>query len=92
MTKAFKAEDGSHSTVALIDGYSIGDRLLEGCMFECHIVNDEIVVNVSPPFAKYFSGLNTKKWLTAITESVNDPNFDSFISLDKKQDVWLTEI
>lgn len=66
--------------VAFFDGYSVGDTLLEGCMFECTINGDLIEVKVTDSCAKYFEGLNTKKWLKEVSLAVNDPDCDSFLA------------
>lgn len=56
----------------LIDGYDVGDRLLEGVMFEVKFQNDEnglpeiISVNVVEESKNYFEQLNQNKWLSAI--------------------------
>lgn len=55
--------------MALLDGYSVGDRLLEGVMFECRKNDDGTFdVKVSPECAPYFSNLNEAKWLAAMKE------------------------
>jgi len=51
----------------LIDGYSFGDRLLEGVMFEIKFNNnDEVIsVEVQESAKGYFENLNQEKWLNA---------------------------
>lgn len=49
---------------AVFDGYSFGDRLLEGVMFKAWIdENDEIQVEPVPGNEGYLSDLNMGKWL-----------------------------
>lgn len=80
----FFKDDGENDptpiTEAFVDGYSVGDTLLEGVIFRCTIVGDKIAVKVTDDCAKYFSGLNETKWLKAVSEEVNDPDFDSFLA------------
>lgn len=50
----------------LVDGYSFGDRLLEGVMFEVEFNKSTgkiINVVVEKSHAAYFSSLNSKKWI-----------------------------
>jgi len=49
---------------AKFDGYSFGDRLLEGVMFIATIAEDgTLSVEITPEHAGYFSGLNQELWL-----------------------------
>lgn len=77
--------------VAYIDGYSVGDTLLEGCMFECRIVGDKIEVKVTDDCAKYFSGLNQEMWLKEISEFVNSDDCDTFQAYNRavSPDAWI---
>lgn len=52
--------------VFLIDGYNIGDRLLEGVMFEINFNEKDIIINVEKESKNYFSNLNEKKWLKEV--------------------------
>lgn len=72
--------------VAIIDGYSVGDRLLDGVKFEVRIVDDEFVVNVCPRFESYFDKLNTKMWLEKIAEYCH--TVDVFESNGEYEVVW----
>ena len=47
----------------LIDGYSFGDKLLEGVMFEVTIKNGKPIVEVTPESKPYFEQLNQAIWL-----------------------------
>lgn len=52
-----------------IDGYHVGDRLLENVMFFCSIdPKGKIAVQVRSSDSGYFNNLAKKKWLTAIRE------------------------
>ena len=66
--------------VAYMDGYSVGDTLLEGCMFECTVKGDIVEVKVTDSCAVYFERLNTKKWLKEVADEANDPEFDGFLA------------
>lgn len=80
----FFKDDGENEPtpipVAFFDGYSVGDTLLEGVMFQCTIIGDKIAVKVTDSCAKYFEGLNTTKWLKEVSLAVNDPDCDSFLA------------
>jgi hypothetical protein len=78
--------------VAFLDGYSVGDTLLEGVMFACTVHNGKIRVEVDPSCAKYFSGLNEKRWLAEMTEFANSEDCDSFLANPQgTEDAWLIE-
>ena len=51
---------------AILDGYAVGDRLLEGVKFMVTILNDKVIANVHPEDADYFKRLNQKKWLKEV--------------------------
>jgi hypothetical protein len=53
---------------AYVDGYSFGDRLLEGVMFRITLVGNKFKAEVPPEFATYMEDLNEKKWLKAAEE------------------------
>lgn len=61
-----------------VDGYGVGDRLLEGVMFNVKVeVNSltDIKVNhieVVPEAASYFEQLNKQMWYDQIIDSVED--------------------
>lgn len=61
---------------AIIDGYAVGDRLLEGVKFILTILSDKVVANVHPDDADYFKSLNQKKWLKEVREFAEDENLD----------------
>jgi hypothetical protein len=100
MAVVFMTERGSVE-FALIDGYSIGDTLLEGVMFECRLELDEageqvVSVNIEPQCAEYFSNLNEKKWLALVHQTVNakrggEWDCDSFLAPDGRADAWIEE-
>lgn len=53
----------------LVDGYPVGDRLLEGVMFKYF---PDGHIEISEDDADYFSNLNEEKWIGAMEESVAD--------------------
>lgn len=66
----FDCEKCGRIEMSLLDGYGVGDRLLEGVMFECRQNDDNTFdVAISPKHAEYFSKLNEKKWLGEIKEA-----------------------
>lgn len=52
-----------------VDGYAVGDKLLEGVIF--HFFPNRSV-KVRDEDAKYFDGLNNRTWLKRIQEYVVD--------------------
>ena len=53
--------------IFLVNGYSVGGRVLEDVMFEITFKNKEVLyVEVEGNSSDYFEGLNTTRWLTAI--------------------------
>jgi hypothetical protein len=56
------------------DGYSFGDRLLEGVMFEADIEDNQIRdVRIAPSHDdSYWEDLNQKKWLKEAEQYVKD--------------------
>ena len=51
-------------SVFVIDGYSFGDRLLEGVLFEVKFKDDKILsLKVEEDSKDYFDDLNKTKWL-----------------------------
>lgn len=72
------SDDTVEVDVAYFDGYPIGDRLLEGVMFECRIVDDKVVAVVHSEHVNYMNKLDSS-WLEKVNEAVNDPYYsDSF--------------
>jgi hypothetical protein len=63
-------EDESETLIekAYIDGYAVGDRILEGVWFEVTIVKNKFVVKPTAESSHYFNGLNKKQWLKAIAD------------------------
>ena len=53
--------------IFLINGYSVGDRMLEDVMFEITFKDKEVLnVDVEESSRGYFEDLNTTKWLNAV--------------------------
>lgn len=66
-----------------VDGYQIGDRLLEGVVFKCLLDEDGrgVSVEVQEEHRSYFSGLNMRHWLESVAQSV--PEMDIVSSTPK---------
>ena len=66
----FSEDDQTIAThVAYVDGYHIGDRLLENVMFRCEVVADGLLeVTLTPDADRYFKSqrLDRKSWLEAM--------------------------
>ena len=61
-----------------INGYQVGERILEDVMFRIKPTNDrkDIIVEVVEDSAEYFNKLNTKKWLKEVKNCAI--NYDVF--------------
>ena len=62
----FEDEDGNKTMTVKVDGYSFGDRLLEGVIFDITIESDgSLSAKVEKSAEYYFEDLNKEKWLKA---------------------------
>jgi hypothetical protein len=59
----------------LLDGYLVGNTLLEGVMFEIKNTNGKPDVKVKDDSKEYFEELNSKRWLNAVKDSLKDMEF-----------------
>jgi len=65
------------------DGYSFGDRLLEGVTFTADVSESGVEnVKVIEDDSDYFSNLNEKKWLRKATDYIKD-EIDEYESLEQ---------
>ena len=58
-----------------VDGYGVGDRLLEGVMFDVTVDADTLTVTdvaADPRSKAYFEQLNTTMWLAKIRDDADD--------------------
>lgn len=59
----------------VLDGYSFGDRLLEGVLFDVTNKNGKLTAKPhGKSDARYLDDLNAKKWLKACVESIECPD------------------
>lgn len=78
------------------DGYAVGDRLLEGVMFE--VMFDEATLKVASvqPFSasddSYLNQLNKALWLTAVEQFVNEEMSNTFSPADQKGPHYVEEL
>ena len=74
----FDCEKCGRIEMALLNGYYVGDRLLEGVLFECQ-QNDDGTFNIqiTEDSKEYFSQFNQQMWLTRMVEYAQ--NIDFFI-------------
>ena len=85
--KHFETESGKTIKTAQFDGYSIGDRLLEGLMFQVDIQDDGTMkVYVKPNDQKWFDQFNTAKWLKEAREFAEGN--DSFVDPISGEECW----
>ena len=75
---------------AYIDGYLVGERLLEGVMFEIRIVGKKFKAKVIDQYKEYFETLNTKKWLKAV-ESYCAQNDMFSTAAENGEDCWVID-
>lgn len=91
----FLDEDDKPHTVAWIDGYGFGDRLLDGVMFRATIVNNSVKVDLPKGSRGYEYMINNKisipKWCKVIQESAMD-HYDSFTDENNTHDMYLTDV
>jgi hypothetical protein len=75
--KHFETESGQKHKVAQFDGYSIGERLLEGVTFEITIQEDgTLSASVIERDKGYFSQFNQELWLSKAVEHAKDDYTD----------------
>ena len=55
--------------MAYLDGYAVGDTLLEGVRFEIRIVKGKVKATTHQDDADYMADLNEKKWLKEATST-----------------------
>lgn len=65
----FKCDECGDIDHVVLDGYSFGERLLEGVEFEVRIENGQFVAKVNDSDVEYFNRLNTKMWLEEAVEA-----------------------
>lgn len=78
---------------ALFDGYSIGDRLLEGVMFKVSVgANNKVVVKATDEAIDYLVGnhLSVKKWEKVAEGYLSDDGYDN-LCLDTEDAEWDTD-
>jgi hypothetical protein len=84
----FESGDGKKSKSAKIDGYSFGDRLLEGVMFIITIQEDGTLKAETEPSAKsYMEDLNEKKWLKEALKEAEST--DIFYAANNGNEDWV---
>ena len=87
--KHFESETGQILYSITIDGYEVGDRLLEGVMFIVTVQsNGTLAVKVHPDAQEYFEDLNKEKWLKEIAEHVQEADE---IFMENGDMCWLVE-
>lgn len=79
----FEDKSGKKHSIAGIDGYSFGDRLLEGVMFIISITKDgELKAKVQDSDKDYFSDLNEERWLASAVSHAEEN--DIFYKVNQK--------
>ena len=69
MKKLFCIDENKELKYTLVDGYGVGDRLLEGVMFRISLVNDKPKAIIDPSYDdEYFEGLNREYWYKILEE------------------------
>jgi hypothetical protein len=85
--KHFETESGKTIKTAQFDGYSVGERLLEGLMFQVDIQDDGTMkVYVKPEDQDWFDQFNTTKWLQK-AQKFAESN-DSFVDPISGEECW----
>lgn len=52
----------------LLDGYAVGDRLLEGVMFEIRKTPEGYIATTQQKSKSYMKNLNERRWLRVMAE------------------------
>lgn len=80
----------------LVDGYNVGDRLLEEVMFQVRVAADKkFTVVIDPTSASYFEKLNKEMWLQKVQKFVEKrdwaecPNCGEDVDLCSWRDDWV---
>ncbi len=77
---------------ALLDGYSFGDRILEGVIFRVTIdENGEVQVKEEEPDHPYNEVLNMKKWLKKAKIFAEEADVLSHPDRPHEEDVWIED-
>ena len=77
IARCFDDELGSEYQVVYFDGYSFGDRLLEGVGFKAELTPEGFLeVSTAPGSVKYMENLNEVKWLRSALDFAE--NTDTF--------------
>ena len=61
-----KADETLFTGTLIVNGYAVGDRILEGCWFHVDVkdgVPDKDTVRPAPESEQYFENFNREKWL-----------------------------
>ena len=77
--KVFRCTDCGDLDSVLINGYAVGDRLLEDVLFIGTAVKNKVAVAIQPECAAYFATLNQRVWLAEMKRHANRPFADDFI-------------
>jgi hypothetical protein len=85
----FMTEEGEVSE-AILDGYGIGDRQLEGVRFVFTIVEDELKVRVHPDDVDYFTQFNQEYWYNEALEYAQSSS-DVLGTALGEYDVWIED-
>ena len=74
---------------ALVDGYGVGDRFLEGCMFEVSVLNGELSVKASDDTEGYLlsNHCSVEAWESRVLESLDNSLGDCLV-LDDDENGW----
>lgn len=87
----FESEEGTQHDIAIFDGYSVGDRVLEDVRFIVKIENGKLNPSIHPDDAHYFSTLNEEYWLDRVTEYVQDYDLFYDVETEEKQLYLVTD-
>lgn len=68
---------GKDIPYALVDGYPVGDTLLEGVLFQVSIENNQLKVEIDLSCADYFSQFNKSVWYKRIEKYFLGGGYDN---------------
>lgn len=72
----FDCQNCGDVDAVLINGYSFAERLLEGVMFKVFYKDGELIAEVMPEDADFFSDFNEIRWLDKCLKKVNSMEGD----------------
>jgi len=72
--------------IAKLNGYAVGDRLLEDVFFTCEVDDDGyLILSTHHESALYMKGLNEKRWLKEMFKYIFEGGDDTLVDFETGQ-------